>query len=191
MKSFTLDMNCLIAIENDEPAKVHVLALIEAADAKKIALSMVASGASERQPGGVYLNNIADFKERMRSLGFGSVDLLKPIGRQDISFWDHAIYGSEEAAAREKQIFEALFPRHSASWSEYAAAHGADVDNLSSTQGRKWKNMLGDAQAFWGHEYYGADHFVTSDDNFRRKLVLTCKVPADTILTPMEARAKI
>lgn len=86
MKSFTLDMNCLIAIENDEPAKVHVLALIEAADAKKIALSMVASGASERQPGGVYLNNIADFKERMRSLGFGSVDLLKPIGRQDISF---------------------------------------------------------------------------------------------------------
>lgn len=191
MKSFTLDMNCLIAIENDEPEKAHVLALIEAADARRIGLSMVASGASERQPGGGYLNNIADFKERMRSLGFASVDLLKPIGRYDVGFWDHAISGSEEAIAREKEIFEALFPQHSASWAEYAATHGADVNDLSSPQGRKWKNMLCDAQAFWGREYYGKDHFVTSDDNFRKKLVVTGKVPADTILTPIEAIARI
>jgi hypothetical protein len=51
--------------------------------------------------------------------------------------------------------------------------------------------MLCDAQAFWGHEYYGTDHFVTSDDNFRKKLAVTGKVPADTILTLMEARARI
>jgi hypothetical protein len=152
---------------------------------------MVASGASERQPGDVSLNNIADFKERMRSLGFASVGLLKPTGRYDISFWDHATYASEEAVAKEKEIFEALFPQHSASWAEYATTHGADVDNLSSPHGRKWKNMLCDAQAFWGHEYYGTDHFVTSDDNFRKKLAVTGKVPADTILTLMEARARI
>jgi hypothetical protein len=191
MKSFTLDMNCLIAIENDEPEKAHVLVLIEAADAGRISLAMVASGASERQVGGGYSTNIADFRERMQSLGFASVELLKPIARSDVSFWDHAIYGSEEAIAREKEIFEALFPQHSASWAEYAATHGADVNDLSSMQGGKWRNMLCDAQAFWGHEYYRKDHFVTNDSNFRKKLVITGKVTADTILTPLEARAKI
>ncbi|MBZ9604261.1 hypothetical protein [Phyllobacterium chamaecytisi] len=191
MTSFTLDMNCLIAIENDEPEKADVLALIEQANAGNIDLAMVASGASERQPGGGYLHTISDFEARMTALGFQSIELLKPIGKLDISFWGHAIYPSDEMLARETSIFEALFPQHSASWPQYAAANGADANDLSSVAGRRWKNMLCDAQAFWAHLYYVRDHFVTSDDNFRRKLVLIGMIPADSILTPRQAVGKI
>lgn len=50
--------------------------------------------------------------------------------------------------------------------------------------------MRFDAQAFCAHEH-GRDHFVTIDDNFRRKLVLTGIVPADVIVAPKQAIAKI
>jgi hypothetical protein len=188
MKSFTLDTNCLIDLEDDNrPAKEHVLALIAAADAGKIRLSMVESAASERQLGGGYLNTIEEFNERVHQLGLGSIELLKPILKCNFSFWNNAIWGSEEMSARQNELFRQLFPEHSPVWSEYAASQGVQVEDHSSRAYINWRNKICDAQTFWAHEHYGRDHFVTSDGNFLAKLELKGRVPKGTILTPKEA----
>jgi hypothetical protein len=189
--TFTIDMNCLIAIEKKEDAATDLLALVAAASAGTIGLAMVASAASERQRGGGFLGSIDAFRSRMDSLGFGPIELLKPIGKHDFSFYGHTIFPDEAGIARENEIFEALFPAHSASWEEYAAAHGVDVNDPSSKALGDWRNMLCDVQAFWGHEHYGRDHFVTTDKNFHRKLVLTKMIPDGVILSPADAVARL
>jgi hypothetical protein len=49
--TFTLDTNCLIDVDDGRPAAPYVLRLIEAADKGVADVALVASSASERQPG--------------------------------------------------------------------------------------------------------------------------------------------
>src|SRR5260221_6315376 len=98
--TFTLDTNCLIDVEENRPWRDSVLRLIAAADKGTADVAMVASSASERQPGGEYLKTFTSFRERMQELGFGSLKMLKTIARFDLSFWDHAITPSESQIER-------------------------------------------------------------------------------------------
>jgi hypothetical protein len=60
--TFTLDTNCLIDVAENRPARDSVLRLIAAADRGTADVAMVASSASERQPGGGYLETFTSFK---------------------------------------------------------------------------------------------------------------------------------
>jgi hypothetical protein len=57
MEKYTLDTNCLIAIARAEPAANHIRALAVAHRAERIDLAIPAISASERQPGGGYLQH--------------------------------------------------------------------------------------------------------------------------------------
>lgn len=167
MTSFTLDTNCLIDIAEDRPAAVHIRALLAAGTRGDADLALVASSASERQQGGTFLASMAAFEERRSALGFDGLPLLPSIGRWDVSFFDHSVCGSEEGSAREAAIYSLLFPTSPVEWAEYAAAKGADVDNLSSAAGMRWRNQMLDAQAIWAHDHANRDVFVTSDQRLR------------------------
>ncbi|MBN9031202.1 MAG: hypothetical protein J0I23_15480, partial [Rhizobiales bacterium] len=98
MIKFTLDTNCLIAVEDGRAERSSVLSLIDAQRQEAADLAMVASSAAERQIGGGALENIEEFRKRMETLGFGGIELLKPIAVWNLSYWDFAIYPSDEAA---------------------------------------------------------------------------------------------
>lgn len=188
MTSFTLDTNCLIDMAEDWPAAAHIRALLAAGANGEADLALVASSASERQQGGTFLASVAVFEERRNALGFNGLPLLPSIGRWDVSFFGHSVWGSEDGSAREAKIYSLLFPTSPVEWAECAAAKGADVNDLTSPAGMRWRNQMLDAQALWAHDHAGRDVFVTSDQRLR---VLNDHpdFPAMTIRTPEEAVA--
>lgn len=141
MPSFTLDKDCLIDIEDDRPAKPHVLALVAAAGDGRADVAMVASAASERQIGGGTLASIVPFHERMTALGFGNIGLLKPICYFDISFFNWYVAGGDPITGREREIFRALFPGREPKWADFAAAAGVGSDSRDAPYWR-WRNFL-------------------------------------------------
>jgi hypothetical protein len=182
---FTLDTNCLIAVEDNRSEKEAVLKLISAAPGEAD-VAMVASCASERQIGGGYLTDISEFTARLNRLGFGHLELLKPIAAYDVSFYGHSIYPTDTQSALQDEIFTALFPKVDPLWSAHATSLGLNPENSVVPEGWKWRNKLLDAQAIWAHINYGRDVFVTSDKNFSRRLSTHPRFETVVIATPTE-----
>lgn len=184
---FTLDTNCLIAVEDNRPGKEAVLTLVAAARDGRADVAMVASCASERQIGGGYLTSIDSLITRLEGLGFGHLELLKPIAAYDVSFYDHGIYPSAEQQALQNEIFNALFPTTLPSWTHHATDLGINSANFDGPEGWKWRNKLLDAQALWAHLDNERDIFVTSDKNFSKRLLTHPRFGDVVIATPTEA----
>lgn len=167
MTSFTLDTNCIIDVAEDRPAAVHIRALLHACSRGQTELALVASSASERQQGRTFLADISRFEERRNAHGFAGLPLLPSIARWDVSFFDHCLWPSPEAEAREEAIYRTLLPNSPMEWADYAVARGVDVLDLSSPAALRWRNQMLDAQALWAHEHAARDVFVTSDQRLR------------------------
>lgn len=191
MITFTLDTNCLIDVEDYRPARDYVLRLINAADSGIASVAIVASSASERQPGGIYLDSFSAFQDRMNELGFGSVSLLMPIARWNLSFYGFGVWADDRQTRREQLIFETLFPSFPFHWQDYALANGLDIDCLNDPLAFKWRNRLCDAQGFWAHDKNRRDVFVTSDRNFEKRLSTVSDFANSVISTPEQAAARL
>jgi hypothetical protein len=188
MKTFTLDTNCIVALDDETRAeRKAVIAIIEAGKEGRIDVAVVASSAAEKQLTGAFLGNIADFKERMDKLGLEHVELLKPIATYGMTFFDHAIYPTKEHLELQTRIFETLFPGTPAIWSKHAADLGQSPEDTDTPDGMKWRNKFLDAQAMWGHINYGRDIFVTSDANFARRFKASEQFKDVVVVTPSEA----
>jgi hypothetical protein len=166
MVSFTLDTNCLIAVDEGRAERAAVMEIIAAAKAGMADVAMVASCASERQVGGRYLATIQELRDRMATLGFGDVGLLKPIATYGLSFYDHAVYASKEQLTRQELIFRTLFPSTEPDWPTFAKAKDLPPDDLTTRPAWHWRNKYCDVQAIWAHDHYGRDFFVTTDSDF-------------------------
>ena len=188
MMKFTLDTNCIIDVAEERPAAGHVRCLLAASQAGAIDLALVASSAAERQKSGEFLASISVFRQRCEALGFGGLELLPPIARWDMSFWDHALCAGPGHAAREEAIYRCLFPSSPCAWEDFAAAKGADKDDRASPPYHRWRNQMLDAQAFWAHEHAGRDVFVTSDRRFL-KLMGNDGFAGAMVKTPEDAAA--
>lgn len=166
MMKFTLDTNCLIDVAENRDRAPYVQKLLAAAQQGKAQVALVASSASEKQESGEFLLSLATFNERRVSLGFGGLELLPSIGRMDVSFFDHCLWGDDESIAREHAIYLALFPTSPPEWEDYATAKGHSADDQTGKGYMRWRNQILDAQAFWAHEHAEHDIFVTSDVRF-------------------------
>jgi len=188
MVSFTFDTNCLIDVAENRPAAVHVQALLAAGAGGQADLALVASSASERQQGDVFLASVDAFNERRNALGFAGIPLLPSIGRHDVSFFGHAVYGSPEGLARERAIYSILFPNSPPEWADYAVSRGASVGDIPSPAYLRWRNQMLDAQALWAHDHAGRDIFITNDQRLKM-LEGHADFPTMAIRTPEEAAA--
>jgi len=141
--------------------------LLDAHRLGKANVALAASSASERQRGNYFLNNIAEFDARRRELGFGELELLPTIVRNDVSFFGHSLYANDAMMAREDLIYSVLAPGSEVDCVSYAEANGVDPSDQFCAAYFRWRNRMLDAQAFWAHEYAGRDVFVTSDVRFR------------------------
>ena len=87
----TLDMNCIIDLEERKGPASHIETLIQMHEQRKIALRVPAICASERRRNGRYARNFAEFRNRIAAIGLGNVEILRPIARFDITFLDWCV----------------------------------------------------------------------------------------------------
>jgi hypothetical protein len=171
MATFTLDTNCIIDLAENRAAAKAVRALSVSSAEGRAQVAIVSVSASERQPGDVYLENYNDFKARLTALQLEHLEILPTISYWDIGFWGVGMFGgTAEMVARERSIHETLFPTIPFSWTDFAALTGISSESVRVPEAKRWRNAFCDRQMFWAHDYHQRDVFVTSDDNFRKRL---------------------
>ena len=177
----------MIALEEGSEKRAEaefVSGLLEQHHSTRLELALVASSASERMKGGEFPKHYSQFRARADRAGFEQVEVLLALGRIGIGFIDYCLIASKAALAREKKIFATLFPTHSYVFQKPEDL--SDEQNIKKKRAR-WVNQMLDTQAFWAHENAARDVFVTSDRNFRRKLVGHPSFTKAKVLTPKEA----
>jgi hypothetical protein len=166
MISFTLDTNCVIAVDENRTDAAAVMSLVTAHQKGLADVAVVAIMASERQRAGGYLENFPEFSARLDMLGMSSLGLCLPLGYFDICFWNHCIWSGDEQVQAEEQIHNVLFPDVEYKFADFCAKRGLDPTSAPKERTGKWRNAKCDVQALWSHINAKRDVFVTSDKNF-------------------------
>jgi hypothetical protein len=186
LRTFTLDTNCLIDIEKNRPAAVAVRMLADAHAAGTADVAVIAMSASENQKDGQLLRNFAEFQGYLATLHLAHLNIIDPMMRWDLFFWDHAFWGDDDAMLDlERQIDSILFPNEQ-SWEDHCRDKGIDPE---SNPTGKWRNHRCDVQAIWSHMHSQRQVFVTSDRNFHRKKAGLIGLGAGRIEYPDDARS--
>jgi hypothetical protein len=162
--TFTLDTNCIIAVDEKRSEANAILELVSAHRKGLASVGLVAISASEQQRSSGRLENFEQFQERISKLGLGELDILLPMAYCDVSFYDHGLFSDDTMVQGELKIHEILFPNVPFLWSEHCAKVGLDPE--TNRLDKKWRNAKCDVQAFWSHVYGKRNVFVTSDENF-------------------------
>jgi hypothetical protein len=171
MVNVTLDMNCIIDLENGQGAATHVKSLIKTHEEKKIKLRVVAISASEKKRDGTYASNFSEFKNRIAAIGLGATEVLKPLGYFDITYYDWCVAVDGENGPMvnlERKVHETLFPEIQFSYQEFCKKSRIDIN--AQPIDHRWRNAKCDVLSLWCHIYYGSGIFVTEDNNFRRPM---------------------
>ncbi len=184
--TFTLDTNCILAIDDSRPEASFVHELIEAHRLGNASVAIVAITASEKQKTGGYIENFAEFKDRITNLGLGHLDLLAPMFYFDITFFDYCLWCDESMTSLELSIHKILFPNIPFLWADYCTAHGLNVE--ADYHDKKWRNAKCDVQAYWSHVHSKRDVFVTTDNNYlKSKKANLIALSGSRIETPQSA----
>lgn len=159
----TLDMNCVIDLEEERQNAPHIRDLLRRHSEGAVRLSVPAIGGSERQPGGTYAENFSHFRRKLAAVGLGTVELLQPPIILDVTFLDWSIVINDAMEQRIREVQRVLFPHLPYDYGDYCASRGIE---RKTPMDRKWMNARCDALALWSHLHYRGDVFVTSDQNF-------------------------
>jgi len=163
MRTFTLDTNCIIAIDEGRPEASLVRTLADAHAAGKAQVAVVAVSRADKRQIGSYLDNFDAFRDRLALVDLGHLDILKPMGYFDISFSDWCIPKDDAMEAFERQIHAILFPQCEFTWQDYCEVN--DIDPALAPHGH-WRHCKCDVQLMWAHIHNKRDVFVTAEDNF-------------------------
>lgn len=187
MHTFTLDTNCIIALDEERAEATAIRALLDAHASGDANVALVAISASEKQRGGGHLESFSEFQQRIASLGLAPLELLPPMFYWDVTYWDWCIWSDSEMEAEENKIHEILFPNVEFLWQDYCAVRGWKPNDVALTHG--WRNPKCDVQALWSHIFHKRDVFVTTDRNFhaQSKKQKLMALGANRIETPESA----
>ena len=177
----TLDTNCIIALESDEPAAEYVRRLVCRAAEQTLRLRVVAITASEWQSGGNISESFCDFEAKIARVGLQDAEILLPPCVWDVTYWDHCIMATDEDWEEVEEIHRVLSP-----------TIPLDPAATPEVDGRKWRNHVIDTLALWTHIHNGAGVFVTSDSDFHgpEKRVALARLGSGEILRPSRAAMK-
>jgi len=191
MINVTLDMNCIVDLEEGSATAPYIRKMIRMHKDRKINLRVVAISASERKPDGTYASNFNEFKERVAGLGLIDVEILKPIAYFGIAFFDYCVFGGGQLSELERKIQEILFPTIEVEYKEFCRKRGLNLNEKEMW--RKWVNAKCDVLALWSHIWNGDGIFVTTDNNFHKKTKKPRLIAlgAGEILTPTKAIDRI
>ncbi|WP_405577119.1 hypothetical protein [Streptomyces sp. NBC_01190] len=187
MLAFTLDTNCLIALEEDRlDTAPGVRALLARHHAGELVVRIVATTAAERQLDGTYLPNFGAFLSRLAAVGLDHLPILKPPAAFDLTYSDWCVFAGDDDEEEGRRIHQALF----VSPYDYGEAVPSDLQGEDRSRAEhKWRNRRLDGLGLQTHIHARADVFVTSDKAFfkdRTRQALSA-LGAGTILTPAQA----
>lgn len=193
LRTFTLDTNCALAVDEGRTAVPAVMALANAHARGDADVAIVAIMASEKQRSGGYLTDFGEFRQRLGALGLGHLGLVLPMLYFDVCYFDQALWADEEAEALERRVHEALFPSVAFEFAECCASLGLDPCAARPADVPKWLNAKCDVQAMWSHLRAGRGVFVTSDGNFHKpgKKAKLIALGAGRVETPASAAALV
>jgi hypothetical protein len=187
MQSFTLDTNCIIALDENRPDAQFIRALIAAHEKGTLIVRAVAIAAAERQKSGAPpVHNISAFRSRIDALGLQSIDLLCPIGYVGICHADFFLAAGPEMLDLERRIHDVLFPNVP-----------YDIDGKANPPGTtawdRWRNAKCDVLTAWSHIYHRGDVLVTADGKFHAatKKPALAALGAKDIVYPRDLPRKI
>lgn len=166
----TLDMNQLIALENNYSHAADIRELKAMNDRQEITLQVCAMSASERQRNGMFLKTFADFKAWIGTLGLDRCRLIMPLAYFDISYLDYCMLGGFGTKVLEAEIHKILFGNTDIAF-QYEAHKGRylrESEAVQKDEYNRWRNAKCDVQSFWSHVIAGGGIFVTDDGNFHK-----------------------
>jgi hypothetical protein len=175
MKCFTLDSNCIIDLEENRPAAVHLEELKRLRQSGGIELAVVSVSASENQPTGEPMRNYAEFEAKLERAGLTNARELHPVGIWDLGYWDHMLWSVEESERQLDEIKDIIFP---------GVQHDPPTEPGANS---KWRNQMCDVLVAWTHGFHKSDYLVTSDKNFHKKAHDLVQYGVHNIVTPKEA----
>ena len=191
MLSFTLDTNCIIAVEEPRPATAPVMELVARQRAGAAVVRLVATTAAENQRDGTVLGNFSHFQQRLQSLGLGDLEILAPVAVCDLTYLDWCVLAHDEAEEEAHGLHDVLFPTMPYGYRD-AVPDGLDEEERQRAE-RKWRNRQLDVLVLHTHIMAKADVFVTTDKGFyktgRRERLAALGAPV--ILTPTDALAHL
>ena len=169
MLSFTLDTNCIIALDEDRPEATCVRVLERAHAEQRADVALVAIMASERQKANRRIENFVTFSSRLEQLGISHLRQLLPMAYFDVTFLDRSLWASEAMVQLEERIHEILFPGISFSYLSYCKLKNLDANIPPHKQAGVWINAKCDVQTIWAHIHNNRDVFVTNDSVFHQE----------------------
>ena len=176
MKSFTLDTNCIIDLEEDRSAGIYTEELKRRFYNGEIEIAVVSVTASENQRSGNALSNYSEFEAKLERVGLARARALAPVNIWELGYYGHTIWAEDELERQVLEIKNILFPQ---------SQHSPPTD---STANSKWRNQMCDVLTAWSHGYYKIDFLVTSDMNFHKKATDLVQFGIRSVVTPDEAR---
>ena len=168
MLKFTLDTNCIIDVDENRSNACAIRALAEAHKNGIANVAVVAIMASEKQRPGDMVSNFGQFQKRLLDLSLNHLGLCLPLGRFDITFFDHCIFAGPNEVELERKIHLILFPNLELNFQHYCNVKKISSDLSAGWQKshEPWRKALCDVQALWNHINAQRNVFVSSDGNF-------------------------
>lgn len=189
MDTYTFDTNCILALEQEEPASEALRAIVRAYRDGRIDLAIPAVSALENQRTGRALAAIEEFYDRLRALQLSDVPLIHAIAHYGIGFYGVGYLADASMDALERDIHQVLHPSIEYSLAAYCLNRGLAMD--AARPEKKWRNAKCDVQVMWSHIFHHRSCFVSNDDNFFKaaKRCRLWQLGAGRILRPNEAAA--
>ena len=168
MISFTLDTNCVIAVDEGRPEAGAILQLAGAHSSGAADVVVVAMMASEKQKPGDTVRTFDQFEERLQRLGLGHLGLCFPLGYWGVTFWGKSLWAGPQQLRVAQQIHEVLFQNIEFDFQQFCSARKISDDGSSDWKKAhdRWRNATCDVQALWSHTNTKRNVFVTGDNNF-------------------------
>jgi hypothetical protein len=154
MRTVMLDTNCLIDLEQArQPHAEQLRHVLGAWRRGEFELVVGAITASENAKPGEEPSFEAFERLRARA-GVADARLLPPMMIWEITYWDQALWGSDESHALEDQVHAILAP-------------GLAMDDRSDPH--RWLNVKCDVQLVWTAIWHGVDVLVTRDQGILKE----------------------
>ena len=182
-----LDTNCVLDLVGSTRFATDLSVLVAAHASNELTLCVPAISGSEWQRGGGTRPSFAEFEKLLVEAGLQTAELLFPVMHFNATYWDRAVWGSEQFAEEMARIHGVLFPSAPYGWKEHCELEGLDF--RSAPIDRKFLNRLCDTSVLWCHIHYQTHALVTRDGNFTKatKLPRLRELGASDIWTPKEA----
>lgn len=188
MLSFSLDWNCVIAVENEEPAAAGVFALADAHRRDCANVALLATSASESLRDKTFPASYELFEDRVKRAGLDDFPVLPTPAVWDLVFWDRSYWVDVDKYRRQKAaIWAVLFPSvEEEPW--HRMGPNAFNKIVHTPAMKTWRNAWCDVHNLVTHIDHQRDVFVTTNTrDYQRYAERLGALGVATVRTPREA----